>query len=84
MIGLAVVGAIGATVVTIGTGGAAAPIIGGVAGGVVGYGAGKGNEKLVRKRINDTKFDSGRQPVGNKEEEYIPEVEQQDFKGLTF
>ena len=40
-------GAVGAAVVTIGTGGAAAPIIGGVAGGVVGYGAGKGNEKLV-------------------------------------
>ena len=40
-------GAVGAAVVTIGTGGAAAPIIGGVAGGFVGYGAGKGNEKLA-------------------------------------
>lgn len=63
---MTVVGAVGAGVATIGTGGAAAPILGGVVGGFVGYGVGKGNENMVKKRIDDTKFDHGRDSDGNK------------------
>ena len=59
IIGLGVVGAVGVCAASGGL--AAGPIIGGAAvGGVVGYGVGKANEKMVKKRINETKFDDGR------------------------
>ena len=64
---MTVVGAVGATVATIGTGGAAAPILGGVVGGFVGYGVGKGNENMTKKRIGETKFDHGRDSDGIKQ-----------------
>ena len=61
IIGLGVVGAVGVCAASGGI--AAGPIIGGAAvGGLVGYGAGKANEKMVKKRINETKFDNGRNP----------------------
>ena len=50
---MAAAAAIAGTVATGGIGGA---VVAGAVGGVAGYGVGKGNEELVKKRVRETKF----------------------------
>ena len=73
-LGLAAVGVVGGVVATGGVGGA---VVVGVAGGAAGYGVGKGNERMVKKRLKETKFDhvgDSNEPRDDAEGEKQPKV----------